>query len=507
MNTSLRSKLLVYMTANILLFAVLLTGASIWLTKPYYEAQKQELLEVTSEAVRTLLSGWDGRTPIEDERMIGELNRLEQKINGVINIGEASGSMLYPNAMLMDERPELRGNPFFRFEGPQGVVLPETLRRPGQPPLSIDSRRRLDESTWLVRVKDNHLQTETMRLQTEMSDGIWLLVWVPMEDVGESVAQTRTWIFWLTIISLLITAWTAYMLAGKFIRPLTAMTRISENMARLDFSETLDVKGSDELALVSLSINKLSAQLDDAIQQLHRQNKQLESDIERERQLEQMRRAFVSNVSHELKTPIFLIQGYAEGLSHEIARDPEKRAFYARVIMEETEKMDLLVKDLLQLSQLEAGALPTTLQTVQLTDLVRNVMDKLAPLTREKEIRLSCEVSDLPVVETDPLRVEQMLINFLNNAFNHADERKLVKVTVGQVRGNVRVTVFNTGAHIPEDKLELIWQSFFKVDANRTRAYGGTGLGLSIVRAIQQSLGRAYGVENVADGVEFWFEV
>ena len=233
----------------------------------------------------------------------------------------------------------------------------------------------------------------------------------------------------------------------------------------------------------------------------------LTEDIERERRIDKMRKEFISSVSHELKTPIALIQGYAEGLKLNVNEDEENRNFYCDVIMDEAGKMNRLVKDLLDLSQIEAGYFRLEKTVFDISFLVDHVLDKYRPILLEKGLKVDVEKKENVAVNGDIVRIEQVLVNLLNNAINHVDDSKLIKITVTTRNEKIRVSVYNSGKTIPEESLDKIWTSFYKVDKARTRAYGGTGLGLSVVRAILELHRNAFGVENHINGVTFWFEV
>jgi signal transduction histidine kinase len=231
------------------------------------------------------------------------------------------------------------------------------------------------------------------------------------------------------------------------------------------------------------------------------------ADVEKERKLDKMRKDFVSNVSHELKTPLSLILGYAEGLQENIAHDEDSKNYYCSVIMDEAEKMDILVKSLLDLSQIESGFFQLERTDFNLSLLLHDITQKYLTVLADKKIILETDIDANSFVNGDTLRMEQVLLNLFTNAIDHAEFNKIVKIAVKDTGDHYRVFVYNSGRPIPEESLEKIWTSFYKVDTARTREYGRYGLGLSIVRAIQELHGNSYGVENVEDGVVFWFDL
>ena len=220
-----------------------------------------------------------------------------------------------------------------------------------------------------------------------------------------------------------------------------------------------------------------------------------------------MRREFLSNVSHELKTPIALIQGYAEGLAECVNDDEESRAFYCEVIMDEASKMSGMVQKLLTLNQLEFGNDQLEMNRFDIASLIAGKIQSIGILAQQKDAEILYEGRDCVWVWGDEFKVEEVLTNYLSNALNHVDGERLIRISELQLDKKIRISVFNTGMPIPEEDIDHIWEKFYKVDKARTREYGGSGVGLSIVKAIMDSMHQEYGVINHSDGVEFWFEL
>jgi signal transduction histidine kinase len=298
-----------------------------------------------------------------------------------------------------------------------------------------------------------------------------------------------------------------YFFAKKLIRPILKLNDLAQRMAKLDFSQKYQVESTDEVGQLGDSINSLSTQLHTAISELTEANQKLLEDIEQERRIDGMRREFISSVSHELKTPISLIQGYAEGLKENVNEDEENKNFYCDVIADEAGKMGKLVGELLDLSQIEAGIFKLDKSNFEISRLVAKVMEKYKPIFLEKKI--NCTLVEEPglIVFADRFRTEQIIVNYLNNAINHVDDQKSITISIQSFQNKARVSVYNSGRSISPELLDKIWESFYKVDKARTRTYGGTGLGLSIVRAIQEIDNNRYGMLNRDGGVEFWFEL
>ena len=278
-------------------------------------------------------------------------------------------------------------------------------------------------------------------------------------------------------------------------------------MADLDFEAKYTSGGSNEIGELGANFNRMSEKLESTISELKKANNSLQKDIEQKDKLEKMRNEFLGNVSHELKTPIALIQGYAEGLKEGVNEDAESRDFYCDVIMDEAAKMNRMVKNLLTLNQLEFGDEDIVFDRFNLTALIRGVLQSMEILADQADATVNFRQTEDIYVWADEFKVEQVVRNYVSNAFHHVSGDKVIEVKMIVEGDKVRVTVFNTGTPIPEEDIGHIWDKFYKVDKAHTREYGGNGIGLSIVKAIMKSFHQQYGVKNYDNGVEFWFEL
>ena len=286
-----------------------------------------------------------------------------------------------------------------------------------------------------------------------------------------------------------------------------AVSGLSQEMANLNFEAKYTRGGEDEIGILGRNFNRMSAQLEKTVSELKSANNQLQKDIEQKEKIEDMRNEFLGNVSHELKTPIALIQGYAEGLKEGISDDPESREFYCDVIMDEAGKMNMMVKNLLTLNQLEFGNDEVQFERFDIVKLVKGVIASCEILVQQAEAEVDFIADDSLYVWADEFKTEQVVRNYLTNAIHHVENEKRIEVRVVPEDGKARVSVFNSGKPIPEEDIPKLWDKFYKVDKAHTREYGGNGIGLSIVKAIMESFHQKYGVKNFENGVEFWFEL
>ena len=314
-------------------------------------------------------------------------------------------------------------------------------------------------------------------------------------------------------MAVVISALLASLISKRFTDRILQINAVANQMAKLDFSKKyVETEENDEINELGSSINIMSQKLEATIEQLRKTNIELERDIEEKSKIDEMRKQFISDVSHELKTPIALIEGYAEGLIENVNADDESRKYYSEVILDEANKMSVLVKKLLELMKLENGNREFTNTKFDICKLIQEVIKKSKVMLEEKNIT---DVQFEPqkkkiMVYADSFYLEQVITNYFTNAIKNAEEvngEKYIKISV-KVNNNVaRVEVFNTGKNISEENLPRIWKRFYKVDESRNREDGGTGIGLAIVKAIMNNYNQKYGAYNKENGVEFYFEI
>ena len=361
----------------------------------------------------------------------------------------------------------------------------------------------------LLRKNDTRLDSEYLVLVGVLENGDMILMRTAVESIRESAAISNRFLLFVGAAAIISSLLVAFFTTRHITKPLQQLTDISKRMVDLDFNAKYKSNCSNSYEVEELGnhINRLSENLERTISELKTANVDLQDDIEKKIQIDEMRKEFLSNVSHELKTPLALIQGYAEGLQECINDDAESREFYCDVIIDEADKMNRMVKKLLTLNQLEFGNDQVVMERFNMTELITGVANSTKILREQKNIRLELENPEEAWVWGDEFKVEEVITNYMSNAINHADGEKVIRVFYTRSEDKLRVSVFNTGQPIPEEDLDKIWVKFYKVDKARTREYGGSGIGLSIVKAIMDSFHQQCGVINHEDGVEFWMEL
>ena len=355
---------------------------------------------------------------------------------------------------------------------------------------------------------DPRIHYEYIELWGTLSDSQLIFMRTPVESIKSNVRIANRFMTYVALIVLLAGLIINYYMSRKVARPILELVDISEKMSNLDFDVKFKSKTNNEISLLGNNINQMSENLERTISELKSANIELKRDLDKKIEMDEMRKEFLSHVSHELKTPIALIQGYSEGLMDCVNSDEESRKYYCEVIVDEAGKMNTLVKNLLELNQLEFGKDNLELERLDIVEMLNGFIKSSSIILKQNGISLVFEHDEESMfVWADAYKLEQVINNYLSNAVHYCAGEKQLRVSAVRRDDKVRVCVFNTGDAIPEEALAHLWNKFYKVDKARTREYGGSGIGLSIVKAVMDAHGQAYGVENHDDGVEFWFEL
>ena len=374
----------------------------------------------------------------------------------------------------------------------------------------VRGKREILEATdnYIVEKKTDDVKAmDSVNMVGVLDNGNGFLITTPAQSLKDSALISNVFYLYIGLFTIFISSVVIWFISRHITRPLQQLSELSKEMANLNFDAKYTSTSEDEIGVLGNNLNRMSGELEKTISELRTANNELQKDIEKKEQIDEMRKEFLSNVSHELKTPIALIQGYAEGLQECINDDQESREFYCDVIIDEAAKMNNMVKKLLSLNQLEFGNDTVNMERFDLTELVKGVVQSAQLLASQKEAEIRFLQEEPISVWGDEFKIEEVVTNYVSNALNYVDFEKKIEIKAVKRGDVVRLSVFNTGARIPEEDLDKIWIKFYKVDKARTREYGGSGIGLSIVKAIMDSMNQKCGVINYENGVEFWFEL
>lgn len=498
---SIRFKFFVAISAVTLVFIGVLLILNLFFYEDYYMLMRRGELRDAYQGIRNSYSG-------DIEEMMTVLDNYESQTAIHMAVVCSDGTVLYTSFNTRsDEGNADTQNPFqlpdFDLLDQQRrgyTILQSIAQNVSWNTLDSHSYQFLNVTLW-----DNDQYLCLAGVLDNQADKC-LFAYMPYAYIEQNSSLNLVFLVIAGGCALLICLIFAYGVSRWFSRPLIAMAGLADRMSELDFSTKYQGGSTDEIGQLGQSLNRLSAYLEQTIRELRQSNEQLAQEIKEKERIDNMRQEFIVNVSHELKTPIALIQGYAEGLTAGVADDPEDRKYYCDTIADEADHMNKLVMQLLNLSRLELGAEQTYSEDIDLHELCAEAVRKTAVLCESRG--LTVEYDDTCItVRTDGDLLDQVLMNYLSNAIRYTVDGGKIKISAKQTGDCVRLTVFNEGDGLPEEELPKIWEKFYRTDRARTREAGGTGIGLSLVRAIADTLHGSCGVENVEGGIVFWFEL
>lgn len=477
-----RQMMTVFVGLILFMIVVFMIVNGSFLEKYYISNKKSEFIKVYTMVQEGVENG-----TISSETPEKDLGRLTEKNNISIAVIDSEYNVVYTNVR---EKQMMVVQLFgYLYDKNHQEVLEKT------------------DSYDICKSVDPQNNTEYLTMWGNFDNGDIFIMRSPLESIRSAVTIFNRFIGVVGGCVILVSVLLAWYFSKRITEPIKELATLSQKMADLDFDAKYTSGGSNEIGVLGENFNRMSERLEQTISNLKEANYKLQKDIEQKEKRENMRSEFLGNVSHELKTPIALIQGYAEGLKEGVNDDPESREFYCEVIMDEAGKMNRMVKNLLALNQLEFGEDDVQFERFDITSLILGVLQSLDILIEQKEAQVIFRHKNPIYVWADEFKVEQVVRNYVNNALNHVDGEKVIEIKITQENDMAKITVFNTGTPIPEEDLPHIWEKFYKVDKARTREYGGNGIGLSIVKAIMDSFGKGYGAINHTNGVEFWFEL
>jgi len=471
-SVSIRFKLFAQVGAILILAIFAFLALNYWyLGDIYIDNEKRNMADMADEIskIDSSLSDYSGR-----------IRQFESKSGIQINVYSAQGDFAYESSLV--------------FSGISGKITVQSREK--------DTDGGVFE---ILQTDENDIQYIVYR--KELPSGGEIEMFSRKSVIDENVKVALNFMGFTSIVAVVIALFVIFFYSGRFTKPLIKMSEVTEKMSRLDFSKKVKAKRNDEIGRLGKSINNLSDSLNEALVDLNEKNRRLLDEVEQEKKLDSIRKSFVSNVSHELKTPISIIQGYAEGLKLMVGDEDKNAGEYCDVIVNETAKMNELVLQLLELSSLESGGNQVRGENINISDFVNEYIGSVKIVLDEKQIDCITDINSDFVGFGDRIKYNMVLNNYVSNAVSHIAGERIIKISAEENGDFIRIFVFNTGEHIRQEDIENIWQSFYRADKSRSRKEGRFGLGLSIVSAICNLHETGYGVENVENGVRFFFDI
>ena len=491
---SIRQRLFLQIGLVVLISLGLIALANIFFLERYYIAQQKKILVNNYDTLNTLASdtltdAFDTYIDIESTSNV-EIVLIDEENTLIYSTGNHFTNELFTKriASLSDDSDIV---PLGPRRSPKDVANKTPRMYPNQEFL----RDRLFFSTG----KDPISNGQTLALIGVLDNGYYVNIRTPLASIDGSIAVVNDFLMIIGIATLIIAMVITFIFSNFFTRPIKEISRVTGHMKALNFDEVCQVTSKDELGALALNVNEMSHVLSTTIDTL-------KDEIQEKNRLDHKRRQLLNNVSHELKTPLSLLEGYAEALQLGIHSDPKKIDFYCDVIMDESQKMNTLVQSLLNIDQLAFGDITTTPIEINLSQYLTSTLKKFQPQLEALAINLEIAITPNVLIFADTMHLEQLFTNYLTNAIHYCNEGKLITISLEVTLDKALVQVYNSSKKLSPEDRSKIWDSFYKIDTSRSRQKGGHGLGLSIVQAIQEADGLGYGVYNDDQGVVFWFE-
>lgn len=316
----------------------------------------------------------------------------------------------------------------------------------------------------------------------------YVLLTSPISPIQETISILKKQLSIITFVSLIIGTLLALLFAKHFTKPILKITDTSRKIAKGDFTVNVKLDSKDEIGVLGDTINDMAVQLG---------------------QIEKLRREFIANISHELKTPISLITAYAELVKDMDFDNEDNNDKYLQIVIDEANRLNSMVEDILYLSKMEADYPKLNLVKFPVIEIIQSVLEKLDFFAYRKNIKINLDIDHENLyVYADKEKIHQVFYNIINNAINHSYENSQVTIKATSIDSKIRVEIIDNGRGIPKKDLPYIWDRFYKVDKSRKRDSSGTGLGMAIVKNILEAHGFKYGIESELDKYTMvWFEI
>ena len=303
---------------------------------------------------------------------------------------------------------------------------------------------------------------------------------MPIASIHESVDLSNRFMVYIGLIALAAGSVIMYFAGKKITSPILSLAALSERMSELDFDARYTGDSEDEIGVLGKSMNTLSEKLKETIGELKTANNELQKDIEEKIRIDEARKEFIANVSHELKTPLTSISGYAEIMMNGLVRPEDVKGFSER-IYNEASRLIVLIEDIIRLSKLDEGRVDIEKEEVELYTLTREICSRLSHQAEKRNVHVEMSGEQVTILGIRQV-LSEMIYNICENAIKYNRPGGRVDVWVGNTLKGVKVIVTDTGIGIPEDQKERIFERFYRVDKSHSKETGGTGLGLSIVK-------------------------
>ncbi len=488
MKMSIRLKIILVFSLLISLILIFQIFFNTYLSRNFYITYKENTMKTAYEEI---VSTFDGTA----ESVSLAINNVERQhnLNILVWTGEDILYTSYDKYFSQISNGELpRPDDFIRED------IREEMQNAYKP--NLDEDRRPTRNPF----PNNKNMLENNNSFMFEDQEVFVYMFLPMDSIEDSVAIFSVATTRIITITFIIGIIVCIFISKSITKPIKEMEATASKLSNLDFSSKVDENiSSIELSNLARNINSMSLQLEDSINELNSANEKLKEDIDYQKRMDDMRKEFVGNVSHEMKTPLAVMRMYAENLKLNI--ENIDREYYCDTIIEETESLSDLVTSMLNISSIESGLAQMHMERFNISEFVENLIDKLSVLSENREIQFFVEKNIFIV--GDEKYLEQAMKNFIINAIDHTDIGGKIKISLKTIDDKAEFSVFNEGKNISDEDMKQIWDSFYRSDKARNRKNNNVGLGLHIVKTIIEKHTGEYGCKNISNGVEFYLKL
>lgn len=370
--------------------------------------------------------------------------------------------------------------------------------------LSLDEKKNIiSHNRYVTKVsKENSL--DELLISTERFSNGYLIAITPLSEVNDVIGTMNSYYFIVFAVAFLLVIVISLIYSKFMTRPLVEMSNVAKRISQCDFNDKYNVKSEDEIGLLGESLNLISNNLEKTLSELQDINDRLKKEINIKEVQEDKRKELIANISHELKTPITIIQGSINGIKSGIYG-----AEMYEDILEETNRMNDLVREMLDISKLESPSFDINKEPFDLGAVFLKEKDKLKDMIKEKSLEINYNDFDDAIVFGDEKRITQVVTNLLTNAIKYTPDSGKINVLIELIKekGQYKFSIENFEVSLSKEELENVWDAFYRKEKSRNKKFGGTGLGLSIVKRILELHDSDFGVESTENSVKFYFSI
>lgn len=327
-----------------------------------------------------------------------------------------------------------------------------------------------------------------------------------MQEVSQAMEVLKSILPYIVVIIAVTAALCALAAAFYLAGPVMRISGISQEMAELRFERKCREGRKDEVGILARNLNILSEKLSVTLTSLQEANRQLKSDMEKEREQEKKRTAFFAAVSHELKTPVTILKGHIGGMLKGVD-GYQDRDYYLKRSYEVTDTMEGMVQEILTISRMDAQEGEVRKEKLDISEIIRRQLADMVELMEQKGLDWYVEIPGHLYCMADESMMMKVFRNLFMNAVRYSPEGAAIRVQAQEKEGSMECSVENTGVHIPEEAIPRLFDAFYRVEDSRNRSMGGSGLGLYIVRMALEYHHAEFGVRNTEEGVQFYFSI